>query len=212
MKYIGNVFYDRRRDFLDLRNEYLLKQGLTPDIVMIGDSITEGFNLNFAGITQKQIINSGISGDLLSNLHQRIKQDAIDFQPQQIFVLIGINDLLTFHTKYDKQYKQNMDELFTMYKKNIQTILDAAIEPVIFAVIKVSKYEYNFMWINEQIKYFNQLLKEFAKSNKLKYVDFNQVLADNYGSINDTYFSDGLHPNEKGYFEMYKLLHMEQLI
>lgn len=206
MKYIGEVFQDRRRDYLDLRNEYFHQNKLKCDLVLVGDSITEGFNLNFAGVTDKVLINSGVSGDQLKNLHKRIKQDVIDLNPKQAMLMIGINDLLSDEPNTVDNYEKNINRLFTEYTSLIKTIQTNGIEPICCGIIKISKYEHNYVFKNQQIALFNGLVEHFSKDSGFVYVDYNKVLEEKYGSINDTYFSDGLHPNEKGYFEMYKYL------
>lgn len=206
MKYIGEVFQDRRRDYLDIRNGYYHQNMQSCDLVMIGDSITEGFNLNFAGVTRKVVLNSGVSGDRLKNISKRIDVDAIELKPKQIMLMAGINDLLSDDPFTINNYKQEITKLYKCYISNIDHILTTNIEPVCCGIIKISKYEHNFNFKNKQIELFNDLLKSYAEERKLIFVNYNDVLEDKYGDINNTFFSDGLHPNEKGYFAMYKYL------
>lgn len=212
MKYIGEVFFDRRRDYLDIRNEYYKKQNINCDLVMIGDSITEGFNLSYAGSTNKIVVNSGISGDRLKNIHLRLKRDVIDLNPTEALLMAGINDLLSDEIYKNLDYQNNIDQLFDYYQQLIMTLLDNQVKPICAGIIKINQFEHNHMFKNEQIEYFNNLLEKLAKKHNLKYIDFNKVLGDEYGSINTTYFSDGLHPNEKGYFEMFKYLRENKVI
>lgn len=206
MKYIGEVFQDRRRDYLDLRNEYYNEQQVSCDLVMLGDSITEGFNFALAGATTKIVLNSGVSGDRLKNIHLRINKDVLAIKPKQVLFMAGINDLLSEEPFTVENYETNVQQLFSHYQRNIETLIENRIVPICCGIIKTSKYEHNYMFKNIQIELFNQLVKLYAEKNNLCYVDYNQVLCEKYGSINDTYFSDGLHPNEKGYFEMFKYL------
>ncbi|WOO86722.1 GDSL-type esterase/lipase family protein [Mollicutes bacterium LVI A0039] len=212
MKYIGEVFQDRRRDYLDIRNEYYHQQDSCCDIVMLGDSITEGFNINYCGTTNKVIINSGISGDRLRNLHARLEVDAVKLKPKQVVLMIGINDLLSDKPNTIDNYKANVFNLFEEYMKITESLVKHNIIPVCCGIIKTSQFEHNHMFMNQQIAYFNKLLEKYSNENEITYIDYNVVLGDVYGSIDDTFFSDGLHPNEKGYFEMFKLLKQHTII
>lgn len=212
MKYIGEVFQDRRRDYLDIRNEYYHKSNENCDIVLLGDSITEGFNLSLSGIVNKKIINSGISGDRLKNIEHRIDQDVVELNPKQVLFMAGINDLLSETPFTNEDYVQKIEELFEYYKKNVEYLLSQKIETICCGIIKISKYEHNYAFKNIQISYFNSLVEQLSENLDLYYIDYNNVLEDKYGAINDTFFSDGLHPNEKGYFEMYKLLKSNNIL
>lgn len=212
MKYIGEVFQDRRRDYLDIRNEYYKSEEMKCDLVMMGDSITEGFNFPFAGVTNIKVINSGVSGDRLRNIHYRIYKDGINLKPSSIMLMAGINDLLSEAPYTTTNYKTNIEELFDEYSKVVEMIADNEINPICCGMIKINQFEHNHMFKNQQIEYFNNLVEELATQNKYQYIDFNEVLADEYGGINTTYFSDGLHPNEKGYFEMFKYLRVHKVL
>lgn len=212
MKCIGEVFHDRRRVYLDRRNEFYHNNNDTCDIVLIGDSITENFNIALAGATSKSILNSGISGDRLKNIHYRLNTDAIGLKPKQILLMAGINDLLSDKPNTPDNYIENIEKLFNYYKDIVETISDCGIEPLCCGLIKINQFEHNHMFKNQQIEYFNSLLLEYAKKRKYKFIDYNIVLSSNYGGIDTTYFSDGLHPNDKGYFEMYKYLKKLEII
>jgi acyl-CoA thioesterase I len=107
---------------------YLLMAGrieLKPNqrIVFIGDSITDAgrlmrayrplgygyvrFIANHLWSKYPQfdldIVNTGINGDSIRDLQQRWQQDCLDYQPDILSILIGINDVC-------RQYKQSTHE------------------------------------------------------------------------------------------------------
>lgn len=211
MKYVGEVFQDRKRDFLNHRNYYVKAKQIEPDIIFIGDSITEGFNFTYAGVTDKIILNSGVSGDRLVNLHYRLMEDAISLNPEKIVVMLGINDILSEELNVD-EYQEKIQQLYNKYILTIKTVKNENIEPICCGIIKISQTKYNCLVINHQIDNFNNLIKEFCKLNGFTFIDYNQVLLDKYGDINPTYFIDGLHPNEKGYFKMFCLLNKSGIL
>ncbi len=206
MRYINEVFYDRRRDFFDSRNKEITPNQF--DIIFLGDSITEGFNFSYMGYTDKKILNSGISGDRLLNLHHRIYLDAINHKPKTIVIHMGINDL----TNELKEDDQATHKLFDAYVSNTKEILNNNIRPVLIGLIKIDQFCHNSAIINEQIKELNNQLLEYCNKNNITFIDYNEVLSDEYDSIENTYFTDGLHLNDKGYFEMFKLLKKRDIL
>ncbi len=62
------------------------------DNVFLGNSITEGFDLEiyFPGY---EIANRGIVGDHLDGLVERLDNSVLSLKPQKLFLMIGINDI-----------------------------------------------------------------------------------------------------------------------
>lgn len=71
-------------------------------IVFIGDSLTQGIHgANFvnkvaAALRGHHFINEGVNGDTSLNLFRRVNPDIIDHQPQGAFIMIGVNDALSY--------------------------------------------------------------------------------------------------------------------
>jgi lysophospholipase L1-like esterase len=132
---------------------------LKPDdtIVFIGDSITDAGRceraykpfgngyVNFAAnwILSKypdyniNIINAGISGNTIRDLKSRWEKDCLNYNPDIVSILIGINDVWRFHTDrldeavFLEEYKLIYEELLSQLKEqtNSQVVL---IEPFMF--------------------------------------------------------------------------------
>mgnify|MGYP001769673823 CR=1 FL=1 len=126
-------------------------------IVFIGDSITDagrfesvykpfGYGyVNFAAnwILAKypdyniNIVNTGISGNTIRDLKSRWKKDCLDYHPDIVSILIGVNDVWRFHTNrideavFLNEYKLIYEELLSQLKENnvSQIVL---IEPFMF--------------------------------------------------------------------------------
>jgi lysophospholipase L1-like esterase len=60
-------------------------------IMLIGDSITEGFNTSL--LPQFRITNRGVSGDSTVEALERINPDWFNEKPDMIFICIGTNDI-----------------------------------------------------------------------------------------------------------------------
>ena len=126
-------------------------------IVFIGDSITDadrseitlkpyGYGyVNFAAnwLLAKypdyniKIINTGISGNTIRDLKSRWEKDCLNYNPDIVSVLIGINDVWRYHTNrleeavFLEEYQLIYEKLLTQLKEqtNSQLIL---IEPFMF--------------------------------------------------------------------------------
>jgi lysophospholipase L1-like esterase len=52
----------------------------------------------------------------------------------------------------------------------------------------------------------NEELRRITRSEKVKFADIGRVLSGKDGMIDESYFTDGLHPNQKGYEALGKQL------
>lgn len=111
------------------------------------------------------IINTGISGNTIRDLKRRWKKDCLDYKPDIISVLIGINDLWRRHAEpekipaavypdeYELTYRQLLSQ--TKQKCNSQLVL---IEPFMFCNNTENKI---FQDLQTYIRIVHQLAKEF---------------------------------------------------
>lgn len=61
--------------------------------------------------------------------------------------------------------------------------------------------------VNEQrVKKLNLKIVRIAGENNVGYADFGNVLMDDFGKIDESLFTDGLHPNENGYRKLSEVL------
>jgi lysophospholipase L1-like esterase len=58
----------------------------------------------------------------------------------------------------------------------------------------------------EDIVKLNEMLKEYADSEKIKYIDYYSVLADENGGLPKQHAEDGVHPNLSCYKIMEKIV------
>jgi len=126
-------------------------------IVFIGDSITDAgrfesvhkpFGYGYVHFAANQIlakypdyniniVNTGISGNTIRNLKSRWQKDCLDYKPDIVSILIGINDVWRFHTNrldeavFLEEYKLIYEQLLSQIKEqnNSQIVL---IEPFMF--------------------------------------------------------------------------------
>ncbi|SEI80209.1 Lysophospholipase L1 [Dyadobacter koreensis] len=186
--------YDWEIRHRDILNSNKLEK---PKVVVIGNSIThfwgglpkgpratgeESWNETF-GTTG--VRNMGYGWDRIENVLWRVYHGELDgYTAQKIFVNIGTNNL-----------QSNKDE----------EILEGW--KLLIEAIKYRQPDVDLMMVGiyprrqqeERVKKLNAELKKLTKSMNVNFVDPGLSLANKDGKIDETLFSDGLHPNAKGY-------------
>ncbi len=213
--YTNHIYPDRRRYFLEKRNEKLKKENRIFDIIQIGDSITENFNLTRYIYLNKTILNSGVGGDLTDTLLLRYEEDSIQYDPKIIILMIGINDIRTFFTKEKHNYFINdLDDLKNKIINNIIKMINInekkGITTIWCNILPLNEFELNSYVINEHIKDINQKIeKQLQNKKNIEILIYDSVI--NYdGRLNANMTYDGVHPNDDGYMNM--ALELEALL
>lgn len=220
MNYTGNENVDSRAIYIEKRNRAIIEAKTLPQLILFGDSITEGFSpLNY-GIISKQVLNCGIGGERISTAIARLERDVLNFNPKQVHIMLGINDLLHFPQIDPDQIEAETDRLISNYTQILDILRNASIELYCAGIIKLSEIAYNeqthvflnYMYYNAIIDKLNQKIKAYCEINEIKYIDYNEVLTNKYNQLNVTYTYDGIHLNEKGYFELFKVMRKEGVL
>lgn len=217
MTRLENYLYtDNKRHFLDLRN----KRIESPiDLVLFGDSITEGFNLSRYFATNKVIVNSAIGGDRLTFMINRIYQDVIDLKPKNVFMMGGINDIRAwyksglFETTFDNPLKHNreaiINHVISHYQKAALIFKDNNINIFMAKIIHINEENLNNFFINQLIDEINDKLETILEAENIILIDFNSVLDDDNNNLQKSLADDGLHPNDYGYLKMSEIFKQE---
>ncbi|MBF2027993.1 MAG: G-D-S-L family lipolytic protein [Oscillatoriales cyanobacterium C42_A2020_001] len=200
-----------------LKNEAAAIAQKHPDSlhILAGDSLSLWFpsELLPSGGTW---LNQGISGETSYGLLRRVKLFDRN-QPQTIFVMIGINDLI--RGVRDETLLANQREIIRHLKTNhpkativVQSILphggDRASRRY-WASVKgdpaVGQNPHP-LWVkrlpiisNRHIRKLNQRLSTIAKEEKVQFLDLHHLFADEQGYLHDSLTTDGLHLSYEGY-------------
>ena len=70
------------------------KEIMNPNIVMLGDSITNYYDLDKYYGNDKLMVNSGINGNKANDILNDMKNRVYVYNPSKVFLLIGINNFL----------------------------------------------------------------------------------------------------------------------
>ncbi|MBW4447532.1 MAG: G-D-S-L family lipolytic protein [Spirirestis rafaelensis WJT71-NPBG6] len=160
------------------------------DIIMLGDSITdEGEWTELLGFNVK---NRGISGDTIERILHRLNT-ILESKPKQIFLMIGINDLVN----EGKSVTTTLEE----YKKILRNFQEETANTKVFiqSVLPVNN-KVNLYWQdNNNILKLNSGLKNLAKEFNYEYIDIFSLLVDSENQLDAQYTVDGLHLNGQAY-------------
>ncbi|MDD4280515.1 MAG: GDSL-type esterase/lipase family protein [Candidatus Sumerlaeales bacterium] len=139
----------------ELKNDAVGFKKQANHIVLLGDSITEGFPEKALLGGQVKVFNQGISGDMINRpdggLFRRL-DIALLSKPQWLFLLIGVNDLIFGDNDLDRMQRELPEIVKTLASADggtkicIQTIMPTSGEflSVLPSVLKMNKL------INEQ--------------------------------------------------------------
>ncbi len=160
--------------------------------LFIGDSITEGYELN-KHYSDNTIVNMGIGGDFTSGILMRL--DVVKkLQPKKIFLMIGINDI-----------SKNVPRELTQkrYAEIISTIRKDCPEAALYVQSNLPTAHMggsdatNSMVLLE-VNLLNAFLQEQCTMNGATFIDLYPLFELN-GMLNERYTYDGLHINNEGY-------------
>lgn len=167
-----------------------------PGVIFFGDSVTEGWWENDPEFfAQRGWLCFGISGQTSSQLLVRFRSDILQTRPRKVVILCGTNDLAGNGGAVTPE----------VILGNIVSMCELAlyngITPLVCSVTPCDAFPWAPSMGNpsEKIIDFNRVLKEFADSRGIEYVDYYSLLSTPEGAMISDYTSDHCHPNRKAY-------------
>lgn len=168
----------------------------TPDVVFIGNSITDGwFTFRPDFFNSRNFAGRGISGQVTSQMLCRFKADVIDLHPRAVVICGGVNDLVG----------NNGDIEIPHIVDNIESMVDLArangIIPLVGSALP-SNYAFwkpNFKGLDGLIRAYNEKLEQMCRAKNVRMIDYYSPLVAPDGGIIPVYSDDRLHPNAFAY-------------
>jgi lysophospholipase L1-like esterase len=183
-------------------------------LVFIGDSITdagrredpEGLGHGWVRMVatelaqrgdQRPIVNTGISGNRVSDLRARWTVDALDHDPDILTVYVGINDTWR---RYDSDDPTTAEAFESDYRAILKRAHDTVaprlilIEPFVAPVTSAQRH-----WGEEDLDAKRAVVRRLADEVGAGFVPLAQVMEDaarQYGE--EALAADGVHPTELG--------------
>ncbi len=172
------------------------------EAVLMGNSITDNwakFHPEF--FAENNFVGRGISGQVTSQMLCRFQSDVIALRPKMVIIMAGTNDIAQNNGYISHEYiLQNIQSMCELAKQN-------RIRPVLCSCLPAAAFKWRpEMKPAEDIKCLNEMIKAYAKANKIKYIDYHSALVDEYGGLPKKYAADGVHPNMDGYAIMEQIL------
>jgi lysophospholipase L1-like esterase len=162
-------------------------------VVFFGDSITEGWKLEefFPG---KSYFNRGISGQTTPQMLVRFRQDVLNLKPRLVVILAGTNDIAgNTGPETLEQIEGYLTSMCELARANHVRVVLSSLLPVL-----------DYPWRPglkpvPKITALNGWLKDYAKENKLVYLDYFSAMADKSKGMAEGLADDGVHPTARGY-------------
>jgi acetyl esterase len=157
------------------------------EIVMVGNSLTEGGKNWGSKLENHDVVNRGISGDVTEGVLMRIGEVCFT-KPKAIFLLIGINDINGGNRGAEETLANiqkivaKIHELTPRTKVYVQTILPT-----------------NYLKLVPTIAKVNKGLKEEALLKNYTVIDTHELFADEKDLMKPALTSDGVHLTDVGY-------------
>lgn len=172
------------------------KVTVQPKAVFMGDSITDGWpGADKDFFADNNFVGRGISGQTTSHMVVRFRQDVVDLAPKYVVILAGTNDI-ALNNGYIalEDVCGNIISMCEIAKAN-------KIKPVICSVLPCKKYGWRPQVTDagEQIVKLNAMLQDYAKKNKITYVDYHSAMKDSENGLPVSLAKDGCHPTPEGY-------------
>mgnify|MGYP001793950206 CR=1 FL=1 len=177
--------------YKDKKSQFEILPKSSDSILFVGDSLTDqGEWVELLG--NPNIKNRGISGDTIGRILNRL-DTIIQTKPKQIFLMVGINDLVNEKKSIEavlEGYKTILSELQT-HTPNTEVFIQS--------VLPVNNDFVLFWQNNDNIIKLNLKLQSLAKEISLQYIDLFSHLADAENRLDAKYTTDGVHLNGFAY-------------
>ncbi|MEO6920770.1 MAG: GDSL-type esterase/lipase family protein [Collimonas sp.] len=171
-------FDDRVREFEADKKTY--------DVVMVGDSITEGGHWSEL-FPAMRVANRGIGGDSVTGIIDRLPTIR-STGAKYIFLMIGVNNILAG--------EKSATQIVPTYQNLITALADTGAKVTVQSTLYISVPNQESK--NKEIEILNHAISLFCRENNVNYVDLNSVLSRNQ-SLRSDVTSDHIHLNDYGY-------------
>ena len=204
MLFVATSVFAQHKDWAKFDRYASANESVTvrPKAVFMGDSITDSWAKKDADFfNENNFVGRGISGQVTSQMLVRFRKDVIDLNPKYVVILAGTNDIalnngiITLDNILGNII--SMCELAKLHK----------IKPILCSVLPAEQYRWRKeLQPAQDIIRLNEMIKDYARSAKIPYVDYHSALTNERGGLPTQYSSDGVHPNNDCYEIMEEII------
>ena len=171
-----------------------------PQLVFIGDSITENWLLGDPDLFGNDFVNRGIGGQTSPQMLLRFQADVIALQPEYVHIMAGTNVVAGNTGPTTQQdFKNNIMSMVQLAQASDIRVLLGSIPP------SAGFYWQPALQPAPHIRELNSWMQQYAAEQNLAYVDYFAALAGEADELPAALGNDGVHPNRDGYTIMRKL-------
>lgn len=180
-----------------VENSKIIHHRRRPDVVFIGDSITEIWTRADPSLFNDRSISRGIAGQTSAQILLRFYQDVVTLRPRVVHIMAGTNDISPDAAGVsDAVIVNNIRAMIDIAKANDIRVIVASITP------SKGFYMQPDFDPSSRIASINRELVHLAAVQRVTYVDYFPTLVDSAGDFKASLSNDGLHPNRNGYAVM----------
>ena len=173
-------------------------------VVFMGNSITEGWvKIHPEFFKENGYVGRGISGQTSYQFLLRFREDVINLKPKLVIINAGTNDIAENTGPYD------IDITFGNIASMAEIAKANKIKVILTSVLPAAGFRWNKKITDapDRIEALNAKIKEYAKANKIPYVDYyTPMVTGAERALNPDYSNDGVHPTLDGYIVMEALI------
>lgn len=172
-------------------------------VVFMGNSITDNWASHRPQFfTDNGYVGRGISGQTSYQMLLRFRQDVVMLQPKAVVINAGTNDIaMNNHPYVEDRTFGNIVSMCEIAKAN-------KIKVILTTITPCDHYSWrpDVTDAVEKIQHLNARLRDYAKQQKIAFVDYFSALANERGAMRAGLSNDGCHPTADGYAIMEPLV------
>jgi len=205
------ILQDDSRGRFDQHNLLLMMEGIRPDALFIGDSLTAGWPVEslFADIFPV-VVNRALGGDAVKYIHRRLEADVFQLKPKNLFFMVGTNDI-AFRFGYDTD-DTIVAEMTANYRICFDMIRQAGIRTYLGTIPPVRQLlKQDIMFARKMVLLprLNVVLRDMATEYGFTLLDYFAEMVDAQGEFIAELTSDGCHFTAQGYYVANRLVRRE---
>lgn len=161
------------------------------DIVFLGDSLTESFDLK-EHLGKNNLRNRGMSGNMTEHVLYRL-EEIFNTKPAKLFLMIGINDIYQGIAP---------DIVIGTIARILGEIQENSPPTKIYcqSILPVNEnHLLSFENINARVYQVNNSLRDHCKKKNITFIDIHPDFLNDHGQMDTEYTYDGVHLTEQGY-------------